>query len=261
MKAGALIGAWCLLAACAPCEGAAVDGASIARTMREARYSHGFEARLAVSTVAPDDRRGTTLRVAVIGRSLADASSVVVRSLVRLVGQPASVVARLQADGTVHAVRVESSATGPAVTIDPVADRPFAGLSIWDMLTPWWQWPRQALHGHANVGGRDCSLVTSSGAGPLAVRSVVSCIDLDGRIALRTDLFDANGERLRRIEVTQTMRNSKGSLSPKKIRITEPGQAPLEVDVYAGDEHYVIDPGAFSVLDGAAARGQAVGER
>lgn len=265
MKSGALVGAWCLLAACAPCEGAssaAADGTSIARAMREARYSDGFEVRLAVSTIEADDRRGATSRVAVVGRNLAEAGSVVVRSLVRSAGQPASIVARLDADGTVRAVRVESSAGGPAVAIDPGADRPFAGLSIWDMLTPWWQWPRQTLNGQTNVGGHDCSLVTSSGPGDLAVRSVVSCVDLDGRIALRTDLLDRNGERLRRIEVTQTLRNSKGTLSPKKIRITEPGRMPLEVEVYAGDEHYVVDPGVFLLLDGAAARGgQTAGAR
>ena len=256
-------GAACAIFACVLCQSAtplpiadadADAGASLARAMREAHVSDGFEVRMSVSILEPDGDRRAPYRVAVVGQASGDGGWISVRPLVRQAGQAVNVVARLDAEGAVRAVRLNGRSGAPAVAIDPYADRTLDGLSVWEMLSPWWQWPQQTLQGETQIAGRTCSLITSRATPDAIVRSVASCVDTRGRIALRTDLLDARGERLRRIEVTQVIRNARGSLNPKRILITEPGRAGVELDLYAGDEHYVVDREAFPALNDAGFR-------
>jgi hypothetical protein len=237
---------WLLLpAAFALHAAAAPTAAELAARMREVRLTPGFEARLQSVELAPDGRRSEPVKVAVIGQFDAARRRLLVRGIAPEAIRDESRSAEYGAGCTRAADR-----NG---TADPYATMFGTGLVAWDMLTPWWEWPRQSLAGNDRVAGRDCTLVRSRGASQDApIREVLSCIDAEAGLSLRTQLFDGHGALVRSITVVATLRKESGLLAAKKVTIAA-GDKLSEVETYSGDEHYEVPPEAFATLEGQPA--------
>ncbi len=231
----------------------AADADAIAASMREARRSEGFEVRLAASTVEPDGSRSAQIRLAVVGRFEATRQRLVIRGIAPADVRGRAVAAERDDGGRLRAV---ASAEPPVdvAAADPHAPLFGAGLVPWDMLGAWWSWPKQSLEGMARVGGRECTLLRSRGAGDGSrIAEVLSCVDREARLARRTQLFAAQRRRVRTVTVMQTMRKESGASAAKRLSIAAAGQPAIEVDVYGGDEHYETRPDTFAALDVPAA--------
>jgi len=74
-------------------------------------------------------------------------------------------------------------------------------------------------------------------------------VDVDGKLSLRTELFDRHHNLIRCILVKQTMRKESGALAAKKLTITAADRTVTEVEVYSGDENYLVTADTFAKLD------------
>jgi hypothetical protein len=123
-------------------------------------------------------------------------------------------------------------------------------LVIWDLFGPWWRWPNPVFSGTERIAGRDCVVVRSRADGNLTpVREVVSHVEMETRLALKTQLFGDRHKLLRSISVEQLMRKQSGVMAPKRLFITGVDHSRTEVQVYSGDEHYLVTTDTFPSLN------------
>jgi hypothetical protein len=230
---------------------------AIADSMRQARHSDGFEARMNVSIIRPDGRRSAPFKLAVIGRFNAETKRLLIRGISPDRVRNRFVVAERSADGRVRAISYGEHLADGTAKADPFEKLFDSGLVIWDMFTPWWDWPKQSLGETDQVAGHDCRSVRSQTDSDNAlVREVISCVDTDQRLSLRTQLFDDRHTLVRTIVVEQTLRKASAVMAAKKMSITGADNGVTEVEVYGGDEHYVLDSDTFAALDAHSAAGR-----
>lgn len=221
---------------------AAESAHDLAAAMRAALYAEGFEARIQAVAVAPDGGRATPVKFAVVGQADAARQRLLLRGIAPEATQARRLVVERSADGCVRAV-------APAGAADPHVPLFDTQLVAWDMLAPWWDWPRQTLAGSDQVAGRPCALVRSrTDAADAPIREVLSCVDRAAGLALRTQLFDQRHALVRSIVVATTLRQESGQLAAKKFTVAA-GDALTEAEVYSGDEHYAVPADAFAPLD------------
>lgn len=240
-----------LLAAFAlPAHGAEPSAAALAETMQKARLSEGFEARMNVAAIKPDGRRAMPLKIAVIGQIGKDRERLLIRGISPDTVRNLRFAAEKTADGRIRAIEYGEQGSGSVVEASPFARLFDSGLAIWDMFGPWWNWPKQELGGTDRIAGRECTLVRSqTDAVNSPIREVVSCVDRDARLSLRTQLFDRRHALIRTISVGQTTRLGSGATAAKKLSVTEADKAVTEIEVYSGDEEYLIGADTFIKLD------------
>jgi len=239
-----------LLLALTPAYAAAPSAASLAVMMREAQLSNGFSARMNVAVIKKDGRRMLPFKIAVIGQMTTDKQRLLIRGIA-----PASVgghyfAAESAADTEIRAIAYTEQPATVSVAIPAFTPLFDSGLVIWDMLSPWWDWPEQTLGKAEQVAGHTCTVVTSlAPAGNLPVHEVVSCIDQDVKLSLRTQFFDKNHKLIRTFTVEHMMRMASGAMVAKRLTITEADQSRTEIEAYSGDENYLIGAETFSRLD------------
>ncbi|BBI99070.1 hypothetical protein FGKAn22_07630 [Ferrigenium kumadai] len=240
-----------MLAALAwPAYGAEPSAAALVETMQKARLSEGFEARMNVAAIKPDGRRAMPLKIAVIGQIGKDRERLLIRGI-----SPESVrnrrfAAGKTADGRIRAIEYGEQGSDGITETFPLARLFDSGLVIWDMFGPWWYWPKQELGGTERIAGRECTLVRSqTDTANSPIREVVSCVDKDARLSLRTQLFDRRHTLIRTISVERTTRLGSGATVAKKLLVTEADKAVTEIEVYSGDEEYLIGADIFNKLD------------
>lgn len=248
------VGILLLFALAAPAHGAGTDAIALAKTMMQARHSEGFEARMSVFVTQPDGRRSAPFKIAVIGQVSADRQRLLIRGISpeRVRGRFAA--AERTADGRIRALAYEEPSA--ARKADPFARLFDSGMTLWDMFGAWWSWPGQESGGIERIAGRECTLVRSRGGDAGPVREVATCVDRDARLALKTQLFDRRQRLLRTLAVERTMRKESGALGAKKLLITESGGTITEIEVYGGDEQYLVTDDTFAVLDAQQTRGK-----
>ena len=239
-----------LLLALTPAYAGVPSAASLAKLMREAQLSNGFSARMNVAVIKADGRRMLPFKIALIGQMTADRQRLLIRGIA-----PASVgkhyfAAETSTDGVIRAIAYTEQPSSMSVATPALTPLFDSGLVIWDMLSPWWDWPEQTLGEAEQIDGHACSVVTSlAPAGDLPVHEVVSCIDQDAKLSLRTQLFDKRHRLIRTITVEHMMRMASGAMAAKRLTITEADRSRTEIEVYSGDENYLIGAETFSRLD------------
>lgn len=237
----------CLLL-CAGTGYAAEPGTSanaVAGSMRQARLSNGFEARLNVFVTQANGAHPAPLKLAVIGQVSSDRQRLLIRGISPEPVRNRSYTVERSSDGRIRAVDSEHAGFD-------VSARMFdSGLVAWDMLSPWWGWPKQFLEGTEQINGRECQKlrsVTDDEKSP--VREVESCVDQQARLSLRTRLFDSRHVLIRTTTVEKVMRKGDGgAMAAKKLVIREGGKMLTDIEVYAGDEQYEITADTFAALD------------
>ena len=240
-----------LLLLCAfaqPGLGADVD--ALVETMKQVRLSDGFEARMQVATVAANGRRTMPFKLSVVGQVGKDRQRLRIRGISPDKVSGRYVAAERNADGRIRAIQYNEAASGSIEKANLAARLFDSGLVLWDMFGPWWSWPQQSIEGTDRIDGRACTLVrsrTDDDASP--VREVLSCISGDAKLSLRTQLYDRRHALLRTIAVKRTMRKESGALAAKKLTVTEADRTVTEVEVYSGDEHYLVNADTFTPLD------------
>ena len=121
------------------------------------------------------------------------------------------------------------------------------------MFAPWYGWTRQQIVGTEKVAGRACTLLRSQTERG-NVREAISCVDPDAGLSLRTQLYGRNHTLLRTLTVQRLMRKDSGSMAASKLTVAESDGTRTEVDVYGGDEHYLVTPDTFARLDAAGGK-------
>lgn len=239
----------CLLVSANAAYAADTSASAVAETMKQAKYSPGFEARLNVFVTKPNGAHPEPFKVAVIGQMSADKQRLLVRGISPDTVRERFVIAERGNDGRIKAVGYRNGAEHAAV--NPASGIFNSGLVAWDMFTPWWNWPQQTLEGRDQVNGRECSKIRSATEdASSAIREVESCVDLTAKLALRTRLYDGRHTLLRTTTVTAVMRKGdSGRLVAKKLFITDASRTRTDVEVYAGDDQYEISAETFAVLD------------
>lgn len=228
----------------------AADAGALVETMKQARLSDGFEARMEVATVAANGRRAMPFKLSVVGQVGKDRQRLRIRGISPDKVRGRYVAAERNTDGRIRTIGYGEPVSGSIEEADPAARLFDSGLVLWDMFGAWWNWPQQSVEGTDRIDGRACTLVrsrTDDGASP--VREVVSCVNVEAKLALRTQLYDRRHALLRTIAVKQTMRKESGALAAKKLTVTEADRTVTEVEVYSGDEHYLVDADTFAALD------------
>jgi hypothetical protein len=226
-----------------------ISAAAVADTMKQAKYSPGFEARLNVFVTQANGAHPEPFKVAVIGQMSADNQRLLVRGISPDAVRGRYVAAGRGSDGHINAVAYRTADKYAAV--DPNARLFNSGLVAWDMFTPWWSWSQQTLGGTDQINGRECRKIrsaTDDASG--SVREVESCVDLTAKLSLRTRLYDNRHALLRTTTVAAVMHKGDGGrLIAKKLVITDASHTRTEVEVYAGDDQYEISAETFAVLD------------
>jgi len=226
----------------------------VARSMLEARQSAGFEIRVRLSDVQPDDSRSSTGQLSVIGEFDPEGGRLVTRRISGVGVAASPMTAEVDARGRVRVVRSDAEHKGGVSEADPFAAEPYPGLFIWDMLAPWWMWQQQTVQGIEEVAGTRCvRIVSRTTASDSPIRSVASCVDVQQRLALQTLLLDARDKVVRRIDVERTAQRSWGASGASRMRITGMNGKAITAEVYSGDEHHENTAGTFSALRQGAA--------
>lgn len=226
-----------------------ISASAVADTMKQAKYSAGFEARLNVLVTLANGAHPAPFKVAVIGQMSADQQRLLLRGISPDVVRGRHVAAARGNDGRIKAVSYRTPDDYAAV--DPNARLFNSGLAAWDMFSPWWSWPHQTLGGTDQVNGRECRKIISSTDDTSGnIREVESCVDLAAILSLRTRLYDERHALLRTTTVASVMRKGdSGRLVAKKLIVTEANRIRTEIEVYAGDDQYEISAETFAALD------------
>lgn len=243
-----------LFALAVPAHGAETDAAALAETMMLARHSDGFEARMSVFVTQPDGRRAAPFKVAVIGQISAERQRLLIRGISPEKVRGRCFAAERSADGRIRAVEYGEGTM--VKETDPYARLFDSGMTLWDMFGAWWSWPGQETGGSGRANGRACTLVRSRSAAAAPVREVESCVDREAKLALKTQLFDRRRKLLRTLSVERTMRKESGALAAKKLLVTETAGTLTEIEVYGGDEQYLVTADTFAALDAQQATGK-----
>jgi hypothetical protein len=233
--------------------------AALAETMRLARYSAGFEARMRISSVGPDGKQSAPFKVAVVGQIDSQRERLAISGISPPSIHDHSYAAERTADGRIRVIEYGARLPADLVEIEPTTRVFDSALVVWDMLAPWWHWPKQISGGVDHVDGRDCQNIRSvTNAGTPPIPEVVSCVDAKTRLPWRTQLFDRQHILLRTISTRRTMRMESGAVAVRRLTIADADRTVTDVDVYSGDEHYAISAATFAALDYAhPAAGQA----
>lgn len=230
--------------------GLGADASALVETMKQARLSEGFEARMEVATIAANGRRALPFKLSAIGQIGKDRQRLRIRGISPDKVRGRYVAAERNADGRIRAIQYGEAVSGNIEKSDPAARLFDSGLVLWDMFGAWWNWPQQSIEGTDRIDGRACTLVRSrTDDGASAVREVLSCVDGNAKLSLRTQLYDRRHALLRTIAVKQTMRKESGALAAKKLTVTEADRTVTEVEVYGGDEHYLVNADTYAPLD------------
>lgn len=239
-----------LLLAAVTQPGFAADATAIVESMRQARHSDGFAVRMNVATIQPNGRRDMPFKLAVIGQLDEKRQRLLIKGISPEQVRNRFVVAERNANERIRAIGYSEPSAADIGKVDPTAPLFDSGLTAWDMFGPWWNWSRQELGGTEQVAGRPCTLIHSRADENFSAFSeVISCVDIDGRLSLRTQLFDRRHKLVRTISVRQTMRKESGALAAKRLSITAGDRTVTEVEVYSGDEHYLVTPDTFARFD------------
>ncbi len=224
------------------------SAAALAEAMRTARYSEGFEARMNVSVFKGDGQRAASFKLAVIGQVGEGGQRLLLRGITPEKVRNHFVASEKRAGGPIRAIGYTDAASGEKA--DPTMRVFDSGMVLWDMFAPWWNWGKQNVVETDVVGGRSCTVVrsqTDESAAP--IREVVSCVDRDARLSLRTQLFDRQHALVRTITVERLVRKESGAMAAKRMTITEADDTVTEVEVYSGDEHYLVTADTFAALE------------
>ncbi|WP_295444589.1 hypothetical protein [uncultured Thiodictyon sp.] len=228
--------------------------AAIAEAMRQARYSDGFAVRMNITLVAPTGQRSLPIKLSIVGQMDAAGGRLVIRGIAPERIRNRFIAAERIGAGPIRAVAYRESAAAGCAQADPLMPVFDSNLVVWDLFAPWWSWPEPRMVGTARVAEDDCvnlRLRTDSTASP--IREVVSCVDANRHLPLRTQLFDGRHTLVRTVVVDETMRQESGRIAARKFSITGADQAVSEIEVYSGDEDYHVPAGTFAALDTAAA--------
>lgn len=220
--------------------------------MRHARLSEGFEARMNVFVIAPDGRRAMPMKIAVIGQMRENRQRLLVRGISPESVRDRVVIAERNASGRIQSYSYAGRFDGAAKSVDPFSRIFGSGLVLWDLFTPWWDWPLQADVTGKPAGDHACLWVSSQTkeAASASIRTVESCVEAKAALAWQTRLLNAQREPVREIKVSSAVRRSVGAgLAAKKLSIVEANKTVTEIEVYAGDEEYVISPEMFAPLE------------
>lgn len=237
-----------------PSYGADSSAVTLAETMRQARYSDGFTVRMNIATIQPNGRRDMPFKLAVIGQLNAKHQRLLIRGISPDKVRNRFVIADKNAEGRIQAISYSAPASTGIAKFDSTAPLFDSGLVLWDMLSPWWNWPRQSLGKTEQIAGRSCTLMSSQSDENFSpIHEVISCVDQDAKLSLRTELFDRRHTLIRTISVKQTMRMESGAWYAKKLTITASDRAVTEVEVYSGDEHYLVTADTFAQFDAYSA--------
>ena len=229
----------------------APSAAALAKSVRQVRFSDGFEVRLSLTVIDADGHRAAPIKLAVVGQFGVDKARLVVRGISPDAVRDRFVAAERDPSGRLRVLQYARPLADGVAEADPLARLFGSDLVVWDMLSPWWDWPQQSAVGTGAVAGRDCRVVRSQANAPAAhVHEVVSCVDAALGIALKTELLDARRSPVRTTVVEQVMRNVSGVAFVKRMTITSGDRSATEVEVYAGDENYLIGADTFAALDG-----------
>lgn len=220
----------------------------LAGQMRQAQRSDGFIARMNVAVIEANGRRLIPFKVAATGQNGAERQRLLVRGIAPQALRDRQFAAARNAEGGIRAFSFGGQAADAEI---PLQTRLFeSGMTLWDMLTPWWDWPAQKLAGNGQAAGQPCALIESlAPKGDAAISRVVSCVKLDSPLALQTQVYDGRGKLLRTLTVTTIMRRESGALAAKRLTISEADRRQTEIEVYSGDENYSIGAETFSRLD------------
>lgn len=221
--------------------------AGLAEMMRQARISEGFEVRMNVSVTRPDGTRVRPFRVAVIGQIDAHRQRLLIRGIAPETVKDRAFVAERAADGGIRVVGFDATGGGGGER-DPHARLYNSGLILWDMFAPWWGWKKLRLGESGTGGGLACRVVRAAAEGE-PVAAVESCVNPEGGLAVKTQLFDAHHNLLRTLNVAKPMRKASGKLAAKRLNIVEADGTLTEIEVYAGDENYQITSDTFERLN------------
>jgi hypothetical protein len=238
---------------------AELTASQLAEMMSRARFSEGFEARMNVTALKPGAQKVIPLKLSVIGQVNADRQLLLIRGISpepvhnRIVEASRNKGARIKA--------IEYNSTEQKVkAYEPFARLYNSGLVVWDMFAPWWTWPKQVGGDIRNIAGKACTVVHSSpdqdSEGANRIGEVESCINLESRLSLKTEIFDKRHHLVRTLTVDQMMRKGNGFMAAKKFIVTESDRTVTEIEIYAGDEEYQLLPDTFSRLDAYTADGR-----
>lgn len=230
--------------------GYAVDDAAqaLAGMMKQAKYSEGFEARLNVLVTMKNGAHPAPLRLAVVGQASADRQRLSIRALSPEAARKRAYVAERGRDGR---IRMLEHAANEYTEFDPLAKMFGAGVVAWDMFSPWWDWPSQSLQGVERIKDRECEKIRSvTDDKNSVVQEVESCVDRQAKLSLRTRLYDGKHALIRTTSVERVMRKGQsGALGAKVLTITDASQARTDLEVYAGDEEYLVSEETFAGLN------------
>ena len=222
-------------------------------SMRQAGFSDGFELRMNITTVSPIGHRSQLIKAAVIGQFGPDRQRLTIRGISPEQVRNRSLIAERSNDARIKVIEygVQSGDGNPYGNLFD------SGIVLWDMFSPWWDWPKQQLRGRDRLAGHDCTVISSqSDADNSPIREVVSCVDPDTKLSLRTQLFDSRHALIRTISVGQVIRKQSGYGAAKRLSIVSADNSLTEVEVYGGDEHYAITAATFAPLDSQSSIGR-----
>ena len=236
---------------CAACLAEPVVAGSagdLADAMMTRLYSEGFEARMSISITKSGAHAGP-IKVAVIGQLGPERQRLLVKGISPDSVRDRFVAVERKPDGAIRAIQYDGASENVS-EVDPFAGLFDTGVVVWDLLSPWWQWPVQRIVGTDHRDGRDCTVVRSKRADAISpIAEVVSCVEPGTRLALRTQFFDARGALVRTKELGQIVRTASGSVVAKTLSIKGRNGSVTEIDVYGGDEQYSIRADTFARLE------------
>jgi len=226
-----------------------LSAAETVEVMREARRSDGFEVRMKISTVEPDGHHATPLKLGIIGQCNADKEHLLIWGISPDTVRHRFFAAEKSADGRIRLLKYREHPSDGITETDPFT-KVFDSVIIWDIFSPWWNWSKQSLGETKQIAGRSCTDVQSlSNTISSPIREVISCVDRDAGLSLKTQLFGNLHTLIRTITVEQTVRKESGRLAAKKMLITGADGSIITAEIYSGDEHHPITEDTFAPLD------------
>ena len=249
----------CLLIAlllCVPCQSLhAADATSnetvatkIVQDVLQNLRSDGFQVRMQVAVTNADRRIHPPLKVTVIGERKAAQQRLLVRGISPQGIRNLTFAAR--AKPGLPLLALTSDTHGETDASDPFSYLFDSGITLWDLMTPWWRWPEQQMIGNDDVDGHASVLIRSRiRSSSSSIAEVLSYVDQEEAFSWKTEIFDHNHRLLRTISVKRALRSEAGVLAAKKMVIDLPGKSSSDIQVYSGDEHYHITPETFALID------------
>jgi hypothetical protein len=234
--------------------GPSAIGQAAAEAIRTARLSAGFETRMSITVIDAQGQKAPPVRLAVVGKFEPTVSRIVIRGISPGSARQRAVAAESDASGHVRAVAFGERLQDGVTAMDPQSALFDTDLTVWDLLAPWWNWPRQVEAGGQPRSEPPCATIRSQQApGGENVREVASCIASGTALSMHTELFDQHHAVIRTVVVQKVVRTDSGLVAPRQLLITKPGGSSTLVDIYSGDEHHALGPGTFAALDRVAA--------